>query len=140
MAEFGPNEPAVERFLDRLELLGDDDLLRLVAAWEGGSGERRKAAWRSARRAAAAGKREDAIKRAQSAVLSWSNRRSPLISDTFAGTFAAGNQMSGDIARNAMPALVDAVGALVVRDAVPAEVFEELYGPFDSLVEDDRAR
>jgi hypothetical protein len=138
MADFGPNQHDVERFLDRLDALDQDDLLRLTAAWEGASGEKRREAWRSARAAARAQKRDAAVDRAQSAVVSWSNRRSPMISDAW-GTFVAGDQMRADVARNAVPALVDAIAALVVRDAIPEGAFDELYGPIRSIDEDSEA-
>ena len=92
------------------------------------------AARRDAREAmletARAGGREAELQRAQDEVKRWVNR-----------WFSGGFQIAGlgrditpaDAAVGAAPVVLDAVGALVLRDLLDAETFEMLIGPWREL-------
>ena len=132
MADFGQNEDAVLSFLDRIAALDEGDALALAAAWEAADDRRRRLAWRAVRHAARDGGRVRALGDAQSAIVSWSNSWSPVMFTLGAGI---GGQYQADATRRAVPALVDAVSALVVGGLIDGPDFEALYGPWRSVDE-----
>ena len=65
--------------------------------------------------------------------MTWSNAWSPIAA--YGNPGAGAGQMRAQIMRSAVPALVDAVSALVVGGLIDAADFEALYGPFRSVDE-----
>lgn len=130
MSAFGPNAAAVESFLERIGDLDEGAALRLEAEWQGADERRRRLAWRALRRAARQAGREGAVEAAQSAIADWSQERSPLI---YTVGFGAAGEYRADVMRKAVPALVDAISALVVGGLIGGEEFEALYGPFRAV-------
>jgi hypothetical protein len=128
--EFGPNQDAVDALLVRLETVTQAQAM-LLAGISGDDPERhraRQAVVEAARRC----DRERELKRAQDEVRQWVNT-----------WFTGGPQLSGygrdvspgEAAVAASPAVLDAIGALVVRDLLPAEDVELLMGPWKELLQ-----
>jgi len=132
MSAFGPNTAAVETFLERIADLDQGEALRLAAEWQGADERRRRLAWRALRRAAREARRTGAVEAAQSAIADWSNERSPLV---YTVGFGTAGEFQADILRKAVPALVDAISALVVGGIIDGDEFEALYGPFRAVDE-----
>lgn len=127
--EFGPNQDQVDAILARLEAVdyGEALLLASLAADDADHRRARDAMLAAARR----GGREKALRTAQDEVRRWVNR-----------WYSGGPQISGygrDIspaqaALDAAPAVLDAVGAMVVRDLLVPEQVETLVGPWEETV------
>jgi hypothetical protein len=123
--EFGPNQDQVDAVLARLESVDYGEAL-LLASLAGDDPERRRA--RDAVLAAARRSgREKALRAAQDEVRRWVNR-----------WYSGGPQLSGygrDIspaqaALDAAPVVLDAVGAMLVRDLLTPEQVEALTAPW----------
>jgi len=112
----------------------EGEALALAAAWESAEEQRRRLAWKAVRRAARSANRGRALKAAQSNITTWSNRWSPLVAYGNPGALVGGD-VRAEVMRRAVPALVDAVSALVVGGLIDAADFEALYGPFRSVDE-----
>jgi hypothetical protein len=132
MADFGPNSDAVESFLERLREVDKGQALALAAAWNAADEPRRRLAWRAVRRAARASTDKRALRDAQSAVMDWSNSWTPIPMYGYPGTGVLAEDLA-QVMREAVPALVDAVSALVVGGLIDGTDFETLYGPWRSV-------
>lgn len=130
-AEFGPNQEEVDQLLERLETVDQNQAL-FLASLDGKDSERHRA--RAAMlKAARAGGRERQLKAAQQEVTRWVNL-----------WFSGGFQIAGygrdispaEAAVGAAPAVLDAVGALVLRDLLSHEDFETLIGAWHELTLD----
>jgi hypothetical protein len=126
--EFGPNQAAVDAFLERLEMVDDGQAL-LLASLAGDDPERRRA--REAMVAAARhSARERELGAAQDEVERWMNV-----------WFSGGPQLAGygrdissaEAAAGAAPAVLDAIGALVVKDLLQPDDLETLIGPWNEV-------
>jgi hypothetical protein len=126
--EFGPNQADVDQLLECLETVDQNQAL-FLASFDGDDPARSRA--RTAmRNAAAAAGRERQLKAAQDEVTRWVN-----------SWFSGGFQLSGygrDItpaqaAVGAAPMILDAVGALVLRDLLSPDAFDALIGPWQEL-------
>ena len=135
MKEFGPNQAAVEAFLARLETV--DQVQALFLAGFDSDDPARHRARRAMLDAATHGGRQKPLAAVQDEVKDWVN-----------GWFSGGPQLSaygrdvtpGEAAVNAAPAILDAAGALVVRDLLAPEDVDALMGPWRELVEDGAER
>lgn len=127
--EFGPNQDEVDRLLERLETV-DQSQAMFLASLSGDDPERRRAR-EAVLDAARAAKRERELKAAQAEVTQWVNM-----------WFTGGFQISGygrdvspaQAAVNAAPVVLDAIGALVMRDRLAAEDVDLLTAPWRELV------
>jgi len=126
--EFGPNQDAVDLFLERLETVNQSQALMLAGIAEADPSlhAAREAMLVAARR----GEREAQLDRAQQEVTRWVNT-------WFSGGFPIsgyGRDISpAEAAVKASPVVLDAVGALVVRDLLAPEDFETLIGRWREL-------
>ncbi len=128
MKEFGPNQDHVDAVLARLESVDYGEAL-LLASLAGDDPERRRAREATVAAARQSG-REKPLRAAQDEVRRWVSR-----------WYSGGPQISGygrDItpaqaALDAAPAVLDAVGAMVVRDLLQHEDVEALTGPWASV-------
>lgn len=126
--EFGPNQAQVDALLERLEAVdqGQALLLANLASDDPARRHARQVMLEAARRAG----REKELKRAQQEVTRWVNT-----------WFSGGFQISGygrditpgEAAVHAAPVVLDAVGALVVRDLLEADDLDALIGPWREL-------
>jgi hypothetical protein len=127
--EFGPNQAAVDALLMRLESVTQVQAM-LLASISGDDPERHRAR-QAMLEAARRGGRERELKVAQHEVEDWVN-----------SWFTGGPQLTGygrdvspgENAVAAAPAVLDAIGALVVRDLLAPEQVEVLIGPWNELV------
>ena len=127
-ADYGPNQDEVVALLKRLKAVDQSQALFLagLASDDADHRDARETLLGTAR----AGGREAELQRAQDEVKRWVNR-----------WFTGGFQIAGygrditpaDAAVGAAPVVLDAVGALVLRDLLDAETFEMLIGPWREL-------
>ena len=127
--EFGPNQDEVDRLLERLETV-DQSQAMFLASLADDDPERRRAR-QAVLEAARAAKRERELKAAQAEVTQWVNM-----------WFTGGFQISGygrdvspaQAAVNAAPVVLDAIGALVMRDRLSPEEVDLLTAPWRELL------
>lgn len=127
--EFGPNQDQVDQLLERLESVDQNQAL-FLASFDSDESTRRRAR-KALRTAAEAAGRKRQLKAAQDEVTRWVNT-----------WFSGGFQLSGygrDItpaqaAVGAAPVVLDAIGALVLRDLLSADDVEALTGPWQELI------
>ena len=127
--EFGPNQDAVDQLLERLERVDHGQALFLASF--GADDPSRHRARGALREAARTASRERQLKAAQDEVTRWVNT-----------WFSGGIEISGytrDItpaqaAVGAAPMVLDAIGALVMRDLISTDDLELLTGPWQELV------
>ena len=126
--EFGPNQDEVDALLERLETVNQNQALLLAGLAQGDPDLH--AARQAMLEAARQGGREAQLDRAQQEVTRWVNA-------WFTGGFPIsgyGRDISpAEAAVNAAPVVLDAVGALVVRDLLRPEDFETLTGRWREL-------
>jgi hypothetical protein len=126
--EFGPNQDEVDAMLERLESVDQGQAMLLASLAT--DDDARRAARRAMVDAARRGGREKELHRAQDEIRDWVN-----------GWFSGGFQISGygrdvtpgEAAVGAAPVVLDAIGALVVRDLLETDAFELLIGPWLEL-------
>lgn len=126
--EFGPNQDDVDGLLARLETVSQPQAMFLASLAQ--SDPERRTAREAMVAAARRGKREKALRRAQDEVTRWVNT-----------WFSGGHEIvgygrdvtPGEAAVGAAPVVLDAVGALVVRDLLASADFEALIGPWRQL-------
>jgi hypothetical protein len=127
-ADFGPNQDEVVALLKRLKAVDQPQALLLASLAKDDAA--RHAAREAILQTARAGEREAELRRAQDEVTRWVNR-----------WFSGGFQIAGygrditpaDAAVGAAPVVLDAVGALVLRDLLDGETFDTLIGPWREL-------
>ena len=126
--EFGPNQDEVDALLERLETVEQNQALMLAGLT--GPDPELQAARQAMLTAARRGGREAQLDRAQKEVTRWVNT-------WFTGGFPIsgyGRDISpAEAAVNAAPVVLDAVGALVVRDLLRPEDFDALMGRWREL-------
>jgi hypothetical protein len=126
--EFGPNQDEVDALMERLETVEQNQALMLagLAQPDPALHRARQAMLEAARR----GGREKELERAQQEVTRWVNT-------WFSGGFPIsgyGRDVSpGEAAVNASPVVLDAAGALVVRDLLDPDDFDTLMGRWREL-------
>jgi hypothetical protein len=127
--EFGPNQAQVDELLERLERVDHGQALFLagLAGDDPGRRRAREAMLAAARR----GGRERQLRAAQDEVTRWVNT-------WFSGGYeisAYGRDITpAQAAVGAAPVVLDAIGALVVRDLLEPDAIESLTGPWQELV------
>lgn len=127
--QFGPNQAAVDQLLERLERVDHHQALFLASF--GANDPFRDRARRQLREAARTARRERQLKAAQEEVTRWVNT-----------WFSGGIELSGytrDITPaqavvRAAPLVLDAVGALLMRDVISTDDLELPTGPWQELV------
>ena len=127
-ADYGPNQDEVVALLRRLKAVDQSQAL-FLAGLASDDADRRDAR-ETMLGTARAGGREAELQRAQDEVKRWVNR-----------WFTGGFQIAGygrditpaDAAVGAAPVVLDAVGAVVLRDLLDGDTFEMLIGPWREL-------
>jgi hypothetical protein len=129
--EFGPNQDEVDELLERLEKVDHSQAMFLASF--GNDDPARHRARLALREAARAAGRERQLKAAQDEITQWMSL-----------WFSGGFQIAGygrDItpaqaAVGAAPMILDAIGALVMKDHISSDDFETLTGPWHELLAD----
>jgi hypothetical protein len=128
--EFGPNTDSVTDFLNRLWLLGPEQVGRLVSGWQNADKQALKDAHESLKAAVEEDPDwRDQVRRAQDKLGPWLN--AGRIEET-AGFLGQTGQ--GESRKMAGPALADAMAALVLGDILERPAAEVLYGAWFNLV------
>ena len=132
MDTYGPNDAAVLKFLAQVARMTLDqarELARLRAELEAGTLER--AGWAVDRAALLSG-RTEALEGARDAIRGWRRFRTgtPWFGRAVRVYWRRPPKGHFEAMADATPALLDAIGALVVRDILDAPTFNLLYRPW----------
>jgi hypothetical protein len=124
----------LEEFLRILPFLESAELLAISATYADADEEARIAARTSASAVAKQRGLMDDLGRLQGSIIQWAGA---VISESAAITFDSvrPDQVLGDLRRQAMPPLLDAGTALLLRDALPAEHRATLLEPFAAVID-----
>jgi hypothetical protein len=139
MSIYGPNEASATAFLARLRRLTADEAdaiaaLRLPA--DDPDGRRAGAAVMAAIRESG---RQDALAAVRERVIAWDRgwAGQPIVAFDLAsslrGMLTGGEVNVAERMHAAVPAILDAAGAVVVRDLVGADDYEVLAGPWEEV-------
>jgi hypothetical protein len=131
MEGYGPNDAEVLRFLGRVAVLRPDEARTLVAAAETDPSFAEWSAW-AVRRAALVSNRVEALEAAQAALrthgpgfaVPWFGRSRRVYWDRFVKVRDVSSLTA------ARPVLIATIGALVVRDLLPAADVERILRPW----------
>ena len=123
----------LEEFLRLLPHLEPADLMAISAAYEQADATVREAARAAASSVAKQGHLNDDLSRLQGSIIQWAGSD---ISQTFAFKFTAirSDPVLGDLRVQAMPPLLDAATALLLKDALPEAAREALLEPLGAAV------
>ncbi len=123
-------DDALDEFYERLAEVTPFESHAMVAAWGAIDPAERTAAWRLVREGTSASDRDDLLDEAREAVMRWSRESGSALQGS-PYSLTHGDDLSRAEARaKALPPVLDAAAALIVRDLVPAEVFDVLYAPW----------
>ncbi len=127
-------EVDLEEFLRILPFLESAELLAISATYADADEEARIAARTSASAVARQRGLMDELGRLQGSIIQWAGS---VISESAAITFDSvrPDQVLGDLRRQAIPPLLDAGTALLLRDALPAEHRASLLEPFATAID-----
>lgn len=139
------HEAELDALFDRLSQITLGETRAMVAAWNAADAAERTAAWGAVRREVRASGRQKALDEAREALLRWSNDFAhglPAATYSFSYNDET-DRLETRIA--ALPPILDAAAATIVRDRLPDEQFQALHGPWalvtseeddDDLMED----
>jgi hypothetical protein len=130
----GENEPLdLEDFLRLMPNLSAEDLMAISAAYQQADAGPRDAVRRAASEAAGQRRLRDDLGRLQSSIIQWAGSD---VSRSGAFTFADvhPDQMLGDLRVEAVPPLLDAATALLLKDALTPEQRAILLEPLGAAV------
>ena len=132
MEEYGPNDGQVLRFLEQVSNLTVAQARRLVEARSRSGDPDGDRAERAVRRAALMADRPQALEAARAAIGAWGRSRGVPWFGRSRRVYGDRHVSVGDAAAQAaaMPALLDTIGALVVRDLLEPAELEVLMGPW----------
>jgi hypothetical protein len=132
---FGPNSEAVLGLLRRLAAVNLLEAEHLVGVWRAESVVKRQRAHQAAQAAVIAYKRRDAARAAQDEAMAWLEAPlRPLDALIGQGVSMANNRDEAEARREAMPAVIDAVVALVLHDVLIPMDAEALLGPWEQVI------
>lgn len=126
-------EHALDAFYDELAEITSFDSHAMVAAWGAIEPAERTTAWQLVREETKSTGREDLLDEARESVLRWSRG---IGLEGSAYSLTQGDDLSSAEARNqALPPVLDAAAAVILRDRLPAEAFDVLYAPWAAAAE-----
>jgi hypothetical protein len=129
---FGPNSDRVLALLRRVSVMAPLDAERLAGYWGAVPAGERTAAHAAAQQAAEASDRRAAARAAQGEAMRWLNDES-YAADIVVGETASGRRRDwAQVRREAFPAVLDAVAAVVLADVLDARSLEVLFGPWSA--------
>ena len=128
-----PRELELKEFLDMLPYLEAADLMAVSAAYRGGDAAARDATRERAAAAARSRGLLDELGRLQGSIIQWAGSdMSQSAAYTIAGVRP--DQMLGDVRVQAVPALLDAATALLLKDALSADDRALLLEPIGAAI------
>ena len=121
-----------------LEKLNDADLVALGGVWMGGDADLRQEAWSKIRAVPRDDDRSRQLERARDRLATWVND----LGITWAGAYERSIVVpmgvdQGNLRRNAVPAILDAIAATICADLLTADERAELLEPLRHLAEPD---
>jgi hypothetical protein len=130
----------VDRIFEALDKLNDPDLVALSGVWMGGDADLRRQAWAKISAVPRDDDRAMALAHSRDRLAGWVND----LGITWAGAYERSIVVpqgadQGNLRRNAVPAILDAVAATLFADLLRAEEREELLEPFRHVTESDAA-
>jgi hypothetical protein len=130
-------EEALDDFYGQLAEVTPFDSHTMIAAWGAIDPAERTAAWRLVREETGAAGRGDLLDEARESVLRWS-RESGSALEGSPYSLTHGDDLSRAEARaRALPPVLDAAAALIVRDRLPIGIFDVLYAPWAAAADVD---
>ncbi len=139
-APFGPNTEAVLELLRELSTMGPIQAERLAHAWRVADGSARASAHAAAQAAAESSGRREAARAAQREAARWINETAGPGHSWMATEASATVQFRDAMQsrRDAFPAVVDAVAAVVLAGVLDPRAGAVLLGPWSEAVESGR--
>jgi hypothetical protein len=124
----------IDRLFSRISRMTDEEVLLLRATWDEGDATERKSAWRSVRAAVEATGRQKLLDEAGTRFAAWGT------SDDLIGYWGVANLPSHGsgmareaVRREALPPVMDAIGATVAFDRLDPREMELLLAPLSSV-------
>lgn len=139
MSAHGPSDEGVTAFLARLRRLTAEEADAVAARRLPADDPEGRAAGAAVTEAVRASGRLDVLARVREAVISWDRgwASQPIVAFDLAsslrGMISGGQLQVADRMHAAVPALLDAGGAIVVRDLIGVDEFEALAGPWEEV-------
>lgn len=124
------HEAELDDLFDRLGEVTVGETRVMVGAWTAADATERTIAWQAVRREARASGRQKALDEAREALLRWSNdfgHGIPALAYSFSYNDDS-DRLDTRIA--ALPPVLDAAAATILRDRLTDEQFDALYGPW----------
>jgi hypothetical protein len=128
----------IDRVFAVLDRSSETDLIELSSLWTGGDADVRKAAWSKVTAIAQTDSRQQQLKEARDRLASWVND----LGITWAGAYDRSIVVpmgvdQGNLRRNAVPPILDAIAAILFADALDEDERDELSAPFESVTASD---
>jgi hypothetical protein len=127
---------AVDQLFATLGTLSDADLVALSGVWTGGDAELRAQAWAKVRSVARDDKRALELEQARDRLASWVND----LGITWAGAYERSIVVpqgadQGNLRRNAVPPILDAIAATLFTELLSADERDELLAPLHHVTD-----
>jgi hypothetical protein len=123
-------EEAIDDFFERLLDVSVDEARAMTAAWGAIDPAERTAAWALVRAETKAAKRQSALDDARDAVLRWAGDAVHSLEGS-PYSFTYGDDLQRRESRNdALPPVIDAAAATIVRDRLADDIYDVLFGPW----------
>jgi hypothetical protein len=118
----------------------ESDLVALNGVWMGGDAELRKEAWLKVRSVRSDDPRARSLEQSRDRLAGWVND----LGITWAGAYERSIVVptgvdQGNLRRNAVPAILDAIAATLFGDMLSADEHEELLAPLKHVTEPESA-
>jgi hypothetical protein len=135
-ADLAPFEARVDRVFAAIDKFGDTDLLAMSGAWTGGDAQLREDAWTKVRAAVRHDPREKVLDESRDRLARWVND----LGITWVGAYnrsvvVPSGVDQGNLRRNAVPAVLDAIVAMLFDDLLDDEERDELLEPLRRVTE-----
>ena len=133
-------DAALDEVFATLEKLNDPDLVALSGVWTGGDAEIRGQAWSKVRSVPRDDPRAHSLEQARDRLASWVND----LGLTWAGAYERSIVVpqgadQGNLRRNAVPSILDAVAVTLFADLLTADERDELLAPLRHVTDPEPA-
>lgn len=135
-SEVSSYEDRVERVFAPLTRMGDADLIALRGIWTGGDAVLREEAWTKARGVAPRDPRGKILDQCRDRLASWVNDTGLTWAGAFNRSVVVPSGMDqGNLRMNAVPAILDAIVAVLFEDVLDDDERDELLEPLRRATE-----
>ncbi len=134
--ELGTSDARVDRLFGELARLGDSDLVAMSGVWTGGDAQLREDAWTKVRSVSGSDPRAELLEDSRDRLARWVND----LGITWAGAYNRSIVVpvgvdQGNLRRNAVPAVLDAIVAMLFSDLLDDDERDELLEPVRRVTE-----